>query len=91
MTEPNDSIALSGEQVVKLRGILHDLSNVVTGVLVSGGLLKQALAGDSREIYAARLCEAGERGAALVRDARALCTTPEALLKSDTTVITTVM
>lgn len=61
----------NGEQE-RLRSILHDLSNVMTGVLISGGLLRLALHGDSRDRHAEEVCEAGERGAALVREARTL-------------------
>lgn len=56
----------------RLRYIMHELSNLLTGVLVSGGLLKQALKGDRREHYVAEICDAGERGAGLVREARGL-------------------
>lgn len=62
-----------GEQE-KLRLILHDLSNVMTGVLMSGGLLRLALRGDGREHHATDVCDGGERGAALVREARGLVT-----------------
>jgi hypothetical protein len=34
--------------------------------------LKQALKDDRREHYAAEICDAGERGAGLVREARSL-------------------
>lgn len=64
-----------GEQE-KLRSILHDLSNVMTGVLMSGGLLRLALRGDGREHHATDVCDGGERGAALVREARGLVTPP---------------
>jgi len=58
----------------RLRSILHDLSNVMTGVLMSGGLLRLALRGDDREYHAMDICDGGERGAALVREARGLVT-----------------
>lgn len=61
----------------QLRSILHDLSNVMTGVLMSGGLLRLALRGDGREHHALDVCDGGERGAALVRQARGLVTPPE--------------
>ena len=61
----------------QLRSILHDLSNVMTGVLMSGGLLRLALRGDGREHHALDVCDRGERGAALVRQARRLVTPPE--------------
>lgn len=70
-----------GEQE-KLRSILHDLSNVMTGVLMSGGLLRLALRGDGREHHAADLCESGERGAALVLEARELLPPPAERLES---------
>ncbi|MGE5110454.1 MAG: hypothetical protein ACM3JB_06330 [Acidobacteriaceae bacterium] len=66
----------NGEQE-RLRSILHDLSNVMTGVLISGGLLRLAPHGDSRDRHAKEVCEAGERGAALVREARSLLIPPE--------------
>ncbi|MDT8070780.1 MAG: hypothetical protein ROO76_21680 [Terriglobia bacterium] len=56
----------------RLRSILHELSNVITGVLISGGLLRLGLRGDAREHHAADICEGGERGAALVSEARSL-------------------
>lgn len=65
-----------GEQE-QLRSILHDLSNVMTGVLMSGGLLRLALRGDGREHHALDVCDGGERGAALVRQARGLVTPSE--------------
>lgn len=68
----------------QLRHLLHELSNLLTGVLVTGGLLRIALKGDRRERYAADVCEGGERGAALVREARALLTAPEDLLPDAT-------
>ena len=58
----------------RLRSILHELSNVITGVLMSGGLLRLALRGDDREHHAMDVCDGGERGAALVREARGLVT-----------------
>ncbi|HEX6879007.1 MAG TPA: hypothetical protein VF135_01470 [Terriglobales bacterium] len=56
----------------RLRVILHDLSNLLTGMLISGGLLRQRLRGDSRERYADDICEGGERAAELIREARQL-------------------
>ncbi len=61
----------------RLRSILHELSNVMTGVLVSGGLLRLALRGDAREQRATEVCDGGERGAALVREAQTLLSTPQ--------------
>lgn len=71
-----EEIVDHGENM-RLRHILHELSNLLTGVLVSGGLLRLALRGDRREQYAVELCEIGERGAALVREGRLLLTPPE--------------
>jgi signal transduction histidine kinase len=65
----------------KLRFILHELSNLLTGMLVSGGLLRQAMKNDPRSHYADEVCEAGDRGAALVREARNLLTAPEERLQ----------
>lgn len=70
-----------GEQE-KLSSILHDLSNVMTGVLMSGGLLRLALRGDGREHHAEDVCESGERGAVLVREARGLVTPPSQRLEN---------
>lgn len=63
---------LSDEDVTQLRHVLHELANIFTGVLVTGGLLQQSLAGDRRQKYAAEVCNGGERGAQLVREARSL-------------------
>lgn len=61
----------------KLRFILHELSNLLTGMLVAGGLLRQAMKGDRRQHYAEAVCDGGERSAALVREARSLLTPAE--------------
>ncbi len=61
----------------ELRHIMHELSNLLTGMLVTGGLLRLALQGDRRERYAADVCEGGERGAVLVREARSLLASPD--------------
>jgi hypothetical protein len=65
----------------KLQFVLHELSNLLTGILVSGGLLRQQLNGDRRQHHAQEVCEAGERSAALVREARLLLTSPEERLQ----------
>jgi nitrogen-specific signal transduction histidine kinase len=65
----------------KLRSILHELSNALTGMLVASGLLRQAMKGDRREQYAHEICEGGERSTALVREARNLLTPPEEMLQ----------
>lgn len=72
---------LSGKEVRELRRLLHDLSSVFTGILVSGGLLNMALAGDKRQRYSGEICEGAERGAAMVRQARATLTAPEQRLE----------
>ncbi len=56
----------------ELCAILHELSNVLTGILVTGGLMQLALQADPRQRYAAEICSGSERGASLVRQARAL-------------------
>ncbi len=63
-------VSLREEEVRQIRQALHELANVFTGILISGGLLKNSLAGDLRQRYGAELCLAGERGASLVRKAR---------------------
>ena len=68
----------------KLRFILHELSNLLTGMLVAGGLLRQSMKDDPRSHYADDVCEAGERGATLVREARNLLTAPEERLQEAT-------
>lgn len=66
----------------KLQFILHELSNLLTGVLVAGGLLQHALKGDPREHYAREVTEGSERCAALVREGRNLLTPPEERLQT---------
>ena len=61
----------------QLQRMLHDLSNLLTGILVTAGLLQLALQGDRRQHYAVEICAGSERGATLVREARALLTDPE--------------
>jgi nitrogen-specific signal transduction histidine kinase len=65
----------------KLRLILHELSNALTGMLVAGGLLRQAMKGDRREHYAQEICDGGERSTALIREARSLLTPQEEMLQ----------
>lgn len=60
------------ERCLQLRRILHELSNLTTGVLISTGLLTQFLRGDERQRYVENIADAGERSAALLREARAL-------------------
>jgi signal transduction histidine kinase len=59
-------------QCLELRKLMHELSNVTTGMLISAGLLTRLLAGDERSRYCERINEAGERTAVLIRQARAL-------------------
>jgi hypothetical protein len=68
---------LTEVEIRQLRRMLHDLSSVFTGILVSGGLLNMALEGDKRQRYSEEICEGAERGADMVRHARALLTVPE--------------
>jgi hypothetical protein len=64
------ALVLEEEDIGKLRHLLHELANVFTGLLVSGGLLHRALEDDLRQRYSAEICAGGERGAALVRASR---------------------
>lgn len=68
----------------ELRDILHELSNLLTGILVTGGLLQLALQGDRRQHYAVEVCAGSERSATLVRQARALLTSAEDQLQEVT-------
>jgi signal transduction histidine kinase len=64
---------LSRKRDLELRRIVHELSNVTTGVLISAGLLSELLQQDDpRHRYSEEIREAGERSAALLREARAL-------------------
>jgi signal transduction histidine kinase len=67
-----ESVSLNHVRCLELRKLMHELSNVTTGILISSGLLAQLLAGDTRRRYCEQINEAGERTAALVRQARAL-------------------
>jgi hypothetical protein len=62
--------------VKQLRHLLHEMANVFTGILVTGGLLHQALKGDLRQRYTAEICTGGDRGAVLVREAREVLLAP---------------
>ena len=64
------AVELGIEDVRKLRHALHELANVFTGIMVTGGLLHQALKGDLRQRYTGEICAGGDRGADLVREAR---------------------
>jgi hypothetical protein len=63
-------VQLGVEEVRKLRHTLHEMANVLTGIMVTGGLLHQALKGDLRQRYTGEICTGGDRGALLVREAR---------------------
>jgi hypothetical protein len=69
-------VKLGAEEVRQLRHLLHEMANVFTGVLVAGGLLQQALRGDSRQRYSDDICSGGDRGAVLVREARQILLAP---------------
>ena len=61
----------------QLRHVMHELSNLLTGIMVTAGLLQMSLQGDRRQHYASEICEGSERSAALVRETRAMLTPPE--------------
>jgi signal transduction histidine kinase len=63
---------LNQVRCLELRKLVHELSNVTTGILISSGLLTKLLAGDQRCRYSEQINQAGERTATLVRQARAL-------------------
>ena len=65
-----DTIVLDSTQVVAMRRLLHELANVLTGVMISGGLLSQYLEGQTLAHYACGVCEGCERGCNLVRELR---------------------
>jgi hypothetical protein len=71
------AVKLGVDEVRKLRHVLHELANVFTGMMVTGGLLHQALKGDLRQRYTGEICTGGDRGAELVREAR------EVLMRSE--------
>ncbi|HWR34762.1 MAG TPA: hypothetical protein VN622_02690 [Clostridia bacterium] len=59
-----------GLEAQKVRRALHDLSNLFTGILVHAGLLARALGPEHPlHFHALEVCDGGERGAALVREA----------------------
>ncbi len=65
------------QDIERLKIVLHELSNLLTGILVNAGLLK-ALHQDSRsQRYAQQVCEGAERAAALVREEKERLTPPE--------------
>jgi hypothetical protein len=70
------AVELGEDEVKLLRHLLHEMANVFTGILVTGGLLHQALKGDLRQRYTGEVCAGGERGADLVRQARQVLLAP---------------
>ena len=75
-------ILLEDEEVLAMRHSLHELGNVLTGVMIAGGLLAQYLEGGSLEQYAKDICQGSDRGCSLVREMRsrllAACDKPAA-------------
>lgn len=65
------------DERAKLRVILHELSNLLTGMLVAGGLLRQVVMDKRTRHYVDELYEGSERSATLVREARNLLIAPE--------------
>lgn len=56
----------------ELSEVVHELNNVLTGILVSSGLLEQRLEADSPlRRYAAGIREGGESGVKLIRELQA--------------------
>ena len=75
MSKLNSQTAgLNEVRCLELRKLMHELSNVTTGILISSGLLAQLLIGDKRRRYCEQINEAGERTAVLV-ERRAPCFT----------------
>ena len=81
------SITMDAPRVLAIRQSLHELANILTGVLIAGGLLAQFLESGSLQQYASNVCESGERGSALVREIRsqllACCGEPEVGVKGN--------
>jgi len=70
--EPQAGPDAFGEfNIQQYRWYLHELSGLLTGVLINGQLLDERLAGDPRQYYTRQVCEAAERGAAVIRELRA--------------------
>lgn len=65
-----EGILLSAEAVREMRHSLHELANVLTGVMMSGGLLAQQLGSSPLNHYTTDICECSERCSALVREIR---------------------
>ena len=70
------AVELGEDEVRHLRHLLHEMANVFTGILMTGGLLHQALEGDLRQRYTGEICTGGDRGAVLVREARQVLLAP---------------
>lgn len=70
------AVELGEDEVRRLRHLLHEMANVFTGILMTGGLLHQALEGDLRQRYTGEICTGGDRGAVLVREAREVLLAP---------------
>ena len=68
----SETMGLNPVRCLELRKLMHELSNVTTGMLMAAGLLRQTLAGDARGRYCEQITEAGERTASLVREMRTL-------------------
>jgi len=79
------TIVVDGSQVLAMRRLMHELANVLTGVMISGGLLAQYLhpgrpksappgEAEARALwqYAAGVCEGCERGCGLLCELRGL-------------------
>ncbi len=65
-----EGVLLSAASVREMRHSLHELANVLTGVMMSGGLLAQQLGPSPLNHYTTDICECSERCSALVREIR---------------------
>lgn len=65
------------------RWYLHELSGLLTGILINGQLLNEKLAGDPRQYYTEQVCEGAERGAGVVRELRAALNSSVSMNVSD--------
>jgi hypothetical protein len=68
--EGPETIALDDAGAAAMRQRLHELANVLTGLVIAGGLLCERLEAAELRRYAADIRESGERGSALVRELR---------------------
>lgn len=64
------SVTLTQDGVRAMRRSLHELANVLTGVMIAGDLLSLHLAAGRLQPYAADICAGIERGCVLVRGLR---------------------